>query len=103
MWVEGLNLDGKEVRKGVLLPLGAQAPARERLRKAGVTVMALGDEVQVAAVQFGSVAEKLGLEQGFRIVAIEVPAERPAKEWMFIPALVLLAGVVALQRRRIAP
>ncbi len=98
VWVEGINLDGKEVRKGVLLPLGDAGPARERLRRIGVTVMALGDEVQVAAVQFGSTAEKLGLEQGFRITAIEMPSDRPAKEWMYVPALLLL-GVVILKRR----
>jgi TRAP transporter 4TM/12TM fusion protein len=101
VWVEGINLDGKEVRKGVLLPLGDAGPARERLRRIGVTVMALGDEVQVAAVQFGSTAEKLGLEQGFRITAIEMPSDRPAKEWMYVPALLLLGVVVVLQRARL--
>jgi TRAP transporter 4TM/12TM fusion protein len=101
IWVEGLNLNGDEVKKGVLLPLGEVAPAPERLRKIGLTMMALGNEVQVAAVQFGSPAEKLGLEQGFRVTAIEMPADRPAKEWMYLPALVLLAAVVLAQRRRL--
>ena len=100
IWVEGINLDGKEVRKGVLLPLGDAGPARERLRKIGLTMMTLGDEVQVAAVQFGSQAEKLGLEQGFKVVSIEMPADRPSKEWMFVPALALLVLVVVSQRRR---
>jgi TRAP transporter 4TM/12TM fusion protein len=100
IWVEGINLDGKEVRKGVLLPLGDAGPARERLRATGLTMMTLGDEVQVAAVQFGSQAEKLGLEQGFKVVSIEMPADRPSKEWMFVPALALLALVVVSQRRR---
>lgn len=54
-------------------------------------------------VKFGSVAEKLGMEQGFRIVSAEVETERPDKEWMFLPALGLLAVVVALQRRRRKP
>jgi len=57
----------------------------------------------VAAVRFGSTAEKLGVEQGFKIVSIEMPAARPAKEWMFIPALVLLGLIVFLQRMRRAP
>jgi TRAP transporter 4TM/12TM fusion protein len=100
IWVEGLNLNGDEVRKGVLLPLGDPGPARERLRRIGLTLMTLGDDVQVAAVQFGSQAEKLGLEQGFRVTSIEMPSDRPAKEWMFIPALALLGVVVLLQRRR---
>jgi TRAP transporter 4TM/12TM fusion protein len=100
IWVEGTNLDGKDIRKGVLLPLGDVAPARERLRKIGLTAVALGNELQVAQVQFGSRAEKLGLEQGFKIASVEVDAERPDKEWMFIPALLLLAVIVLLQRAR---
>ena len=103
IWVEGLNLNGDEVRKGVLLPLGDPGKARDRLNSAGLTVMTLGSDVQVAAVRFGSTAEKLGLEQGFKITSIEMPADRPAKEWLFIPALVLLGLVVFLQRLRREP
>ena len=65
VWIEGTNLDGKDIRKGVLLPLGEAGPARERLGKIGLTVVPLGDEMQIAQVKFGSRAEKLGIEQGF--------------------------------------
>ncbi|MDP3085692.1 MAG: TRAP transporter permease [Rubrivivax sp.] len=101
IWVEGTNIDGKDIRKGVLLPLGDAAPARERLRKIGMVVVPLGDEMQIAQVQFGSRAEKLGVEQGFKIASIEVPTERPDKEWMFLPAMGLLALVVLMQRARL--
>jgi TRAP transporter 4TM/12TM fusion protein len=101
IWVSGTNIDGKDVRKGVLLPLGEEGTASARLRRLGLTVMALGDEVQVAAVQFGSQAQKLGLEQGLRIDYVEMPADRPAKEWFYLPALALLALVVVSQRRRL--
>jgi hypothetical protein len=101
IWIEGQNLDGKDIRKGVLLPLGDVGPARERLRRIGITVVPLGGEMQIAQVQFNSPAEKLGIEQGFKIVGIELPAERPDKEWMFVPALLLLGGVMLLQRRRL--
>ena len=85
VWVEGMNLDGKEIRKGVLLPLGEPAPARERLAKLGLTVVPLGDEMQIAQVKFGSRAEKLGLEQGFNIASIEVPADA-ARQGVDVPA-----------------
>lgn len=101
VWIEGLNLNGDEVRKGVLLPLGPAGTAKERLSSAGLTVMADGDNLMVAAVKFGSAAEKLGIEQSFRITALEVPADRPAKEWLFIPALALLALVMWLQMGRL--
>lgn len=100
IFVEGLSIEGDDVAKGVLLPLGNTGSARERLAAMGVTVMQLGEEIQVAAVKFGSQAEKLGLEQGLKITHIEVPAERPAKEWAFVPALLVLGLVVWSQRRR---
>ncbi|HQV08235.1 MAG TPA: TRAP transporter permease [Thauera sp.] len=102
VWVEGMNLEGQDISKGVLLPLGDKAAkASERLGAMGLTVMTLGDQVQVGAVRFGSQAEKLGLEQGFTISAIEIPSgERPAKEWMFIPAFILLGLVYAMQKPR---
>ncbi|MEO7939055.1 MAG: DUF3394 domain-containing protein, partial [Burkholderiaceae bacterium] len=108
IWIQGMNLEGKEVKKGVLLPLGAPGTAAQRLKAVGLQLMPLGDNLQVGVVQFGSKAEKLGIEQGFDITHVEVTATRPAKEWMFIPALLLLAGVMVLQwgrlkRERLAP
>jgi TRAP transporter 4TM/12TM fusion protein len=100
LWIEGVNLDGKDIRKGVLLPLGEKGTARERMARAGVNAMVQGDATLITQVKFGSRAEKLGMEQGFKIVAAEVPAPRPDKEWMFLPALALLMLVVALQRMR---
>jgi len=103
VWIEGTSLDGDAVRKGVLLPLGDVAPARQRLAGIGLTLSTLGDQVQVAAVKFGSKAEKLGLEQSFQITAVEIEADRPDKEWMFLPAAALLLIVLLMQRRRLRP
>lgn len=100
VWVEGMNMDGKDIRKGVLVPLGAPGDARTRLASAGLTVMNDGDALMVMGVRFGSVGEKLGVEQGFRITSLEVPADRPRKEWFYLPALLLLGLVVVLQRAR---
>ena len=103
VWIEGTSLDGDAVRKGVLLPLGDVAPARQRLAGIGLTLSTLGDQVQVAAVKFGSKAEKLGLEQSLQITAVEIEADRPDKEWMFLPAAALLLIVLLMQRRRLRP
>ncbi|MDO7705132.1 MAG: TRAP transporter permease, partial [Burkholderiaceae bacterium] len=100
LWIEGMNLDGKEIKKGVLLPLGEQGSARERLKNVGLMVMPEGDRMRIMQVKFNSRAEKLGFEQGFEIVSVEVIAERPDKELMFLLAAALLVGVVANQRRR---
>jgi hypothetical protein len=51
-------------------------------------------------VNLHSAADRAGFEQGFVITGIETEAIRPAKEWLFLPALVVLGGVFLLQRRR---
>lgn len=109
IWIEGISLEGHDLSKGVLLPLGEASDAdgnplgaRDRLAAAGLTVMAFGDQAQIAAVRFGSRAARLGVEQGFDITAIELPSgTRPAKEWMYLPALLLLALVWLMQRSRL--
>ncbi|HZH07402.1 MAG TPA: TRAP transporter permease, partial [Lautropia sp.] len=100
VWVEGERRDGGEVRKGVLLPLGEPGDARTRLDRIGVRVTSFAGEVQVTQVQFGSVGAKLGMAAGQKVVGVELPADRPPKEWMFIPGVLLLLLVVFLQRAR---
>jgi len=90
--VSGLDLEGRNVDKGVLLPLGSKTEnARKRLDYAGLTVLSYGETLQIANVKFGSYADRLGLEPGLNIESAQLPRERPAKEWLFLPALVLLA------------
>ena len=74
--------------------------ARKRLADAGLTISALGPEVRVSAVKFGSRARKSGFEQGFKVAAVKVPTERPSEHWVYIPALALIALVWFLQRTR---
>ncbi len=56
--------------------------------------------MRVSAVKFGSRAKKSGFEQGFKIAAVKVPADRPSEHWVYIPALALVAFVWFLQRSR---
>jgi TRAP transporter 4TM/12TM fusion protein len=98
--IEGTTLEGKDVRKTVLLPLGPAGDGLQRLRKAGLTVMATGGKVDVLAVALRSPAAKAGFEQGFSVTGIELAADRPAKQWLYLPALLLVLLVAFLQRRR---
>ncbi|HEX7273358.1 MAG TPA: DUF3394 domain-containing protein, partial [Casimicrobiaceae bacterium] len=101
--IEGTTVEGRDVKKTVLLPLGAEGPAAQRLSRSGLTTMSVPAGIQVGAVNLHSAADKAGFEQGFTITGIETPAPRPAKEWMLLPALAVLGGVILLQRRRAAP
>jgi hypothetical protein len=98
VWIEGRNLNGGEIKKCVLIPLGEPGDVKAQLATLGLTVMADGDKLMVGAVKFGSKANKLGIEQSFRITALKVPAVRPAKEWLCSPALILLGLASVIQR-----
>jgi TRAP transporter 4TM/12TM fusion protein len=90
--IRGENIEGEEIRKVVALPMGPGRDGRERIRNAGVTLVPQGEDIQVAAVKFGSLARKLGLDQGYVIAELKLPnPARPSPYWVFIPgALVAL-------------
>ncbi|WP_142808487.1 TRAP transporter permease [Tepidiphilus olei] len=105
LFVEGVNLEGAEVRRGVILPLGEPSEnARDRLRSVGIRVMPLGDRWQIVGVEFGSLAAKFGLEPGLSISHVELPnPDRPAKEWLYLPAWAAMLALMGWQRRRPQP
>ncbi len=98
--LEGTNIEGKAVHKTVFLPLGDEGSGAQRIARAGLTTMTLPTGVQVMAVKLNSAADKAGVEQGLTVSGIETERPRPANEWLYIPALLLLAVIVLLQRRR---
>ena len=101
VFLRGTTLEGRMVERGVMLPLGAPAAsAKERLRGSGVHSVHNETGLTVTQVAFGSRAAKQGIEAGFRIDAVEVPSDNPAREWMFLPALALIGWVVWRQRQR---
>lgn len=100
IWVEGEKLDGSQIRKGVLLPLGDVGEARDRLKSMGLRITPFDGALQVTGVDFGSKAAKLGLAPGQKIVSVDLPTERPDKEWLFLVAVALLLLVMGVQRAR---
>ncbi len=101
--IAGTTLEGKDMRKTVLLPLPGEGSAAQRLAKAGLTTMSTAAGTQIMAVGLKSPADKAGFEQGFTITGVEVERDRPAKEWLYFPALFVLGIVVLLQRARARP
>ncbi|MCC2595800.1 TRAP transporter fused permease subunit [Pusillimonas sp. MFBS29] len=109
--IKGMSLEGDDKQKTVAVPLAAlpensqatgDAAGMARLSAAGVTVMALGDHVQVAAVRFGSQARRAGWEQGWDIAEVKVPnPNRPSEFWFYVPALLILALVWFKQEVRL--
>ena len=98
--IHGLNIEGDEIQKTVAVQLGEPGEARKRLQDAGLMIVALGDQVQVGNVRFGSRARKSGFEAGWDIASVKVPTERPSAYWVYIPAVLLVGFVWLAQGRR---
>lgn len=101
--IEGTSLEGREVRRSVLLPLGNAGDGVRRISASGLSISASDAEVEVLAVGLKSRADKAGFEQGFKVTGIEVPADRPAPDWMYLPALLILVAIYLAQRSRRDP
>ncbi len=100
MLVQGENLDGKFISRTVLLPLGKGDDGSQRLADAGLEVRIEGQKVFADNVAFGSAAQNVGFDFDWEIVNLQLEAERPPKQLMFIPAILLLALIAWSQRRR---
>ncbi|MCB1761542.1 MAG: TRAP transporter permease [Gammaproteobacteria bacterium] len=100
LMMQGETLDGNEVSKTISLPLGPKAPASERLQFAGIELRESEGRILVDNVDWNSPAQKAGVDFDWEITAIEVALEQPEKYWIYLPALLVLGGVISLQRRR---
>jgi hypothetical protein len=99
--IAGTTIEGDELKKTVAVNLGAaEADGRKRILASGLTLVALGDKLQIANVKFGTAAKKSGFEQGFDIVEVKVPSGRPTAHWFYLPGMLLIALVWWSQGRR---
>ena len=100
--VKGENIDGNIVTKHVHLPVDtAQAEGLARVLSTGLELRDEDGGKYIDMIQFGSPAEKAGIDFDWEVVQVSTPAERPMKEWVFVPTLLLLAGLAWNQRRRL--
>jgi hypothetical protein len=98
--VSGLNAVGDPVTFTALLPVGEGTTGAERLLASGLEYIVNGDEVVIDNVAFGSPAAEAGFDWDQTIDVVLQPVDQPSKYWMYLPALLLLGGVVMLQRGR---
>lgn len=92
----------------VMAPLGASGDGETRLMTAaGLMVNIDGDRAILdepmpsTALSQTMLAFDFYGDEPVQIERIEVPTERMAKEWFYIPAIILLFFVIVLQRRRL--
>ena len=99
--VIGETLEGDAVDKVVMLPLGPLADGATRLsQSAGLELRSEGGKLLVDNLTFGGAAMRQKIDYDWEVPDIQRKADRPAKQWLFLPALALLAAVIWRQRRR---
>ena len=96
----GETLEGDPVNVTVLLPLGATGDAVTRLAHAGLEVRDEDSRMLIDNIVFGSHAERAGLDFDWEITGVEMAADRPPKQLMFVPALIILGLLGLVQRAR---
>ncbi|MCG9684951.1 TRAP transporter permease [Vibrio sp. Isolate23] len=99
--VAGENLEGDFISKTVRLPFDDSAKsAEDRIASMGLMLNNANGRMLVDMVEFGSPAEAAGVDFDWEIRSVVVVADRPMKEWVFVPALLLLIGLGMNQQRR---
>ena len=83
-----------------LLPIVEGATGEERLKAAGVVTADRDGKVVIDNVDFGSPAQKAGLDWDQVVLLVRSPVDQPWKELMYIPALLLLGLIYVMQRKR---
>jgi len=82
------------------MALKSKGKGAERLLDVGLEVRSENNKIFVDNIGFDSPAQKVGLEFDWQIIKLLADVERPAKQWMFIPALFLLALIASVQLKR---
>ena len=99
--VGGDNLEGNYSEKTVRLPFEDSATTSEdRIASMGLMLTQADDKMIVDMIEFGSPAEAAGIDFDWEIKSVIQDAERPMKEWVFLPCLLILIGLAMNQRRR---
>ncbi|MFC3286197.1 TRAP transporter permease [Litchfieldella rifensis] len=98
--VRGEDAFGDPLTTYMTLPVPEGDSGEERLEKLGLEVLIEDNRAIVDMVTFGSQAEQLGFDFDQEIIEVQAPVDRWAKEWMWVPAFLVFALIVLLQRRR---
>ena len=94
------DFEGNWKESVVQLPLAGAGDGEQRITDAGLMLYEDEGRTLVDMVSFGSAAAKAGLDFDQQIVAVQVPNQRMAAEWFYIPAFMLVGLVVLMQRTR---
>ncbi|MGM0584402.1 MAG: TRAP transporter permease [Pseudomonadota bacterium] len=99
--VAGVDAIGEPLEFVALLELPPGESGEARLEEAGLMLVERDGKTVIDDVAYNSPAAQAGLDWDQEVLRVLRPTDQPNKYLMYIPALVILAGVIWLQRRRV--
>ncbi len=96
--VDGFDAFGVKKTFYVIIP--PTTADGSRLSSAGLNVIEKDGKIIVESVSFDSAAQVAGFDFDQEILIVFAPTERPAKQLVYIPALLLFAFLYLMQKRR---
>ncbi|MTI14745.1 TRAP transporter permease [Sansalvadorimonas verongulae] len=99
--VGGEDFTGKYREKTLLLPVGDETTGADRLYTMGLELIESDGKTIVDNIGFASPAEAAGIDFDWEVLRVETLNDRPPRQLMFIPALLLLLSIALMQKRRI--
>ncbi len=98
--IKGEKFNGDEFVSTIMLQVGDEATGTERLTAIGLETREEDQKILVDMVGFDSLAQKAGIDFDQEILSVQVPTDRPPKQLMFLPALLMFMFVWYNQRGR---
>ncbi len=99
--VKGEKDNGKKFQKTVMLPVTEGKTGAERLTNIGIETRDEDGKTIVDLVAFSSPAEKAKIDFDQEIVSVQLKADRPPKQIMFFPAILLFFFIWKCQKGRV--
>ncbi len=100
LMLQGEKDNGKIFTKTIMLTVGDELTGAERLAGIGLETREEDGKVFIENVVFSSAAEKAGVDFDQEVLNIQIATHRPAKEWMYVPAVALYSFLWFIQFRR---
>jgi TRAP transporter 4TM/12TM fusion protein len=98
--IDGFDEVGNPRSFVAIIPMGEGETGEERLLNTGLELLESDGKLLVDNVGFGSVAEQAGLEFDQTIHGVLAPLDQPRKEWLWVPAFLILGLIIKMQRAR---
>lgn len=98
--IQGEKDNGKQFQMTVMLPVGNEPNGIKRLAAIGIETRNENNKTYVDNVVFASAAEKANVDFDQEILSVHVRNDRPPKQLMYVPALILFFLILRTQQGR---